>query len=156
MGLARSFVATVVLVAVLGSSGCGSGGMATVSGTVTYEGEPVREGFVTFTPADGKGPDAGGPIAAGRYSVSGMTPGRKLVKVVAVKKVNFASTSAEMQAKGSAARKAGNYDGLVDPADTIPANADGNNVTLDVVAGSQTQNFQLKKPAAKGKVAGGS
>lgn len=154
MKLARAFAAAAVLAAALGSSGCGGGGLATVSGAVTYESEPVGEGYVTFTPADGKGPDAGGPIAAGRYSVSGMTPGRKLVKVVAVKKVNFASTSAEMQAKGNVARKAGNYDGLVDPADTIPANADGNNVTVDVVAGSQAQDFHLKKPAAKGKAAG--
>jgi hypothetical protein len=153
MRLARSFAAAAALVA--GLCGCGGGGLAAISGAVTYEGTPVGEGYVTFTPADGKGPDAGGPIAAGRYSVAGMTPGRKVVKVVAVKKVNFASTSAEMQAKGAAARKAGNYDGLVDPADTIPAEADGNNVTVDVVAGSQTRDFHLKKPVAKGKAAGG-
>lgn len=149
MGLVRAFAVAAVFAAVLGTSGCGNGGLATVSGAVTYEGEPVGDGYVTFTPADGKGPDAGGPIAAGRYSVAGMTPGKKIAKVVAVKKVNFASTSAEMQAKGTAARKAGNYDGLVDPADTIPANADGNNVTVEVAVGSQTQDFHLKKPAAK-------
>src|SRR4051794_28762882 len=104
MRLARSFAAAAALAA--GLCGCGGGGLATVSGAVTYEGETVGEGYVTFTPADGRGPDAGGPIAAGRYSVAGLTPGRKVVKVVAVKKVNFASTSAEMQAKGAAARKA--------------------------------------------------
>ena len=50
-------------------SGCGSS-LATVSGTVTYDGKPVEDGYITFTPADGKGKDGGGPIKNGHYRVT--------------------------------------------------------------------------------------
>src|SRR5882724_10607403 len=111
----RAWAAAAVLAtAAVLLPGCGSSPTATVSGSVTYDGQPVGEGYVTFTPSDGKGRDAGGPIANGQYSVTGLSPGPKVVKVIAVKKVNFASTSAEMQRKAAVAQKAGNYDGLVD------------------------------------------
>jgi len=76
--------------------------------------------------------------------------GPKLVRVNAVKKVNFASSSEEMMQRAAEARKTGNHDGLVDPADTIPENAEGNNAKVEVKAGEQTHNFALKAPA-KGK-----
>ena len=41
------------------TAGCG-GPETTVNGEVTYDGQPVRRGYVTFTPADGQGPTAGG------------------------------------------------------------------------------------------------
>jgi len=126
--------------------GCGSA-TATVSGEVTLDGRPVGSGYITFTPEDGKGPDAGGPIVDGRYSVSGLPAGPKVVKVMGVKKVNFASTSEEMKERAAEARKAGNYDGLVDPADTIPENAPGNNRRIEIRTGNNTHNFHLKKSA---------
>ncbi len=128
--------------------GCGSPA-ATVSGEVTYEGQPVGDGYISFTPADGKGKDAGAPIANGRYLVANLPPGPKVVKVIAVKKVNFASTSEEMKQKATTAQKAGNYDGLVAPADTIPDNADGNNARVEVNVGGNKRDFHLKKPATR-------
>jgi hypothetical protein len=125
-------------------SGCGPP-MAAVSGEVTYDGQPVEDGYITFTPADGKGKDAGGPIATGRYRVSDLPPGPKVVKVIGVKKVNFASTSEEMKRKADEARKAGNYGGLVDPADTIPENAQGNNAQIELKVGENSKDFHLKK-----------
>nr|AYC79635.1 hypothetical protein [uncultured bacterium] len=148
----RSFAAAAVLTAAAAClSGCGGGSTATVSGAVTYEGQPVGDGYITFTPADGKGQDAGAKIADGRYTVIGLPPGPKVVKVMAVKKVNFASTSAEMQQKAAVARKGGDHGGLVDPADTIPNDAEGNNATVELTAGNQTRDFNLKKPAKKGR-----
>ena len=47
------------------------------------------------------------------------------------------------------ARKGGNYDGLVDPADTIPDAAEGNNARVEVKAGDNKHDFHLKKPAGK-------
>ena len=67
--------------------------------------------------------------------------------MIAVKKVNFASSSAEMQQKAAEARKTGNNDGLVDPADTIPDNAEGNNATVELKAGPQSIDLNLKKPS---------
>ena len=143
----RSWAAAVALAAAVAAlPGCGSS-TATVTGAVTYEGQPVGNGYITFTPSDGKGNDAGGPIADGRYTVTALPPGPKVVKVIAVKKVNFASTSEEMKQKAAEARKAGDHGGLVDPADTIPDNAEGNNTTVEVKAGKQELDFHLKKPA---------
>jgi hypothetical protein len=145
----RVLTAAVTLAVAAGLlAGCGSS-LATCSGEVTYDGKPVGDGYITFTPADGKGKDAGGPISGGRYQVTGLPPGPKVVKVIAVKQVNFASTSEEMKRKADAARKAGDHDGLVDPADTIPENADGNNVKVDIAAGDNHLDFHLKKPAKK-------
>jgi hypothetical protein len=147
MNRVQSWAAAVALAAAAGLlSGCGAS-TATVSGEVTYDGQPVGDGYISFTPSDGKGNDAGGPIANGRYTVGGLPPGPKVVKVIAVKKVNFASTSEEMMRRAAEARKAGNHDGLVDPADTIPDNAEGNNTTVEVKPGQQTLDFKLRKPA---------
>ena len=139
-------VAGAVAVAVGLLPGCGAS-TATVSGEVTYDGQPVGDGYITFTPADGNGRDAGGEIKDGRYQVTELPPGPKLVKVRAVKKVNFAATSEEMKQRAAAARKAGNYDGLVEPADIIPENAEGNNAPVELKPGTQEQNFHLKKPS---------
>jgi hypothetical protein len=137
--LAAAVLAATVALLV---AGCGSS-TASVSGEVTFDGKPV-DGHITFTPADGKGKDGGGPITGGRYTVAGLPPGRKMVKVIAVRKVNFASTSEEMKQKAAEAQKAGNYDGLVDPADTIPDNAVGNNVEVELKAGDNTRDIHLK------------
>jgi hypothetical protein len=144
LALASTLVAWALL-----SSGCGST-TATVTGEVTYDGKAVGDGYITFTPADGKGKDGGGPISNGRYTVAGLPPGPKIVKVIAVKPVNFASSSEEMMQRAAKARQSGNHDGLVDPADTIPENAEGNNARFEVQPGEQTHNFGLKSPA-KGK-----
>ena len=131
------------------SLGCGCSGQATTcSGAVSYDGQPVT-GTITFTPADGKGSIAGGPIKEGRYAVLDLQPGPKIVRIEAVKKVNFASTSAEMQMKAAEDRKRGGNDGLVDPADIIPVNADGNNANVDLKPGPNQQDFSLKKPSKK-------
>src|SRR6516162_8272107 len=83
------------------TSGCG-GSSASISGTVTYNGEPVGDGSITFIPVDGKGPAVGSPIEAGRYLVESITPGPKLVRVEAYKKVHFALSSEEMAKKAVA------------------------------------------------------
>jgi len=46
------------------SVGCNGGKMA-LKGEVTFNGQPVPEGSISFEPADGKGPVTGGIISAG-------------------------------------------------------------------------------------------
>lgn len=58
-----------LLLLLLGGFGCGSGGPATypVSGAITFNGEPVADGFITFAPQQsGATPDAS-KIVDGRY-----------------------------------------------------------------------------------------
>ena len=136
-----------VIAAVSIGFGC-SGTTTTCSGAISYDGQPVN-GYITFSPTDGKGSVAGGPIRDGSYSVADLSPGSKSVKIEAVKKVNFASTSEEMQKKAEEERKRGRNDGLVDPADTIPANAEGNNATVELKPGENKKDFRLLKPAVK-------
>ena len=113
------------------AAGCG-GNAASVSGGVTYNGQPVGNGAVTFLPADGIGPVAGGKITAGRYVVEGLTPGPKVVQVLAVKAVPFARNTEEMARRAAENKAKGDGSGLIDPADTIPADAVGNNATHEV------------------------
>jgi hypothetical protein len=137
-------LAVVVFVA----TGCG-GNTASVSGEVTFNGEPVGDGFITFLPADGKGPSAAGPIESGRFAVENLTPGTKVVKIEAVKKVPFARTSEEMAKRAAVNKFVGDGSGLIDPADVIPRNAEGNNTKLDVKPGNQTHDFHVKSSGAK-------
>jgi hypothetical protein len=137
-------VVSAALIALL--SGCGSS-QGTVSGEVTYEGQPVGNGYITFTPVGGQGKDAGGPIVNGRYQQIQLPPGTKVARILAVKKVSFASTSEEMKRKAADARRDGDYNGLVEPADTIADTAEGNNVEVEIAAGDNVHDFHLKKPA---------
>jgi hypothetical protein len=126
---------------------CGSN-LSNVTGEVTYDGEPVGRGRIKFLPADGKGREAGGTINAGKYELSDVQPGPKLVVITAVKKVPFARTSEEMARRAEENRTKGDDTGLIDPADVIPPDAEGNNVTVELRPGSQTLNFSLQKPKA--------
>ncbi len=131
-------------VSVLLLSGCGDS--TSVSGNVTYKGKPVESGAITFLPADGKGPSSGARIEGGRYQTEEMLPGPKIVQIIGIKEVDFTRPPEEKQRLLEAAAKRGDRSGLIDRADTIPVNAEGNNATVEVEAGEQTMDFELKHP----------
>jgi hypothetical protein len=128
------------------ATGC-NGNTASVSGTVSYDGRPVDRGSIAFLPADGAGPTAGGDIVDGRYSVSNVTPGQKIVQVIGVKQVPFARSTEEMARRAAENKAKGDGSGLIDPADTVPAEAEGNNARHEIKAGGQTLHIELKRPA---------
>ena len=112
----------LVLMAAL--SGCAEPrGRAT--GQVTYEGEPVAKGAISFMPADGNGSAEGGTIENGKYVVENLPPGPKRVQITAVKDVPFARSSAEMAEMAAKNKSKGDASGLIDPADIIPPDALG-------------------------------
>ncbi|MCE9563011.1 MAG: hypothetical protein K8U57_13290 [Planctomycetes bacterium] len=140
-------VVPFALVALL-ASGCGAGA-GVVSGGVTYEGQPVKKGYVTFTPADGKGPMVGGPITDGRYTLENVLPGPKVVKVEASSGAGPSLQTTEDVAKLSKEwRDKMGPDGVI-RTETVPADAEGNNQNFEVKIGAQTLDLTLKKPAAK-------
>lgn len=116
-----------------------------VSGTVTYEGQPVDNGYITFAPADGRGPSAGGPIAAGAYQLDKITPGTKQIQIIGVKAVPFARNSEDMARMAAEAAQRGDTTGIIDRADEVPADAAGNNAQVEIKPGPQTLDFHLKK-----------
>lgn len=79
--------------------GCLGDGLADVSGTVTMDGQPLKEGEIIFEAADNSTTPAGGKIAEGKYSLR-VTPGAKKVKVLASR-----PTSKPDPVMGSAARE---------------------------------------------------
>lgn len=74
--------AVTLLLALLFAAGCGAGdGKVLVTGTVTFDGSPMPDGYITFTPEGGGAPEAA-PIAAGKYQVA-VKPGPHRVEVEA-------------------------------------------------------------------------
>src|SRR4051794_39698315 len=68
------------------AGGCSDGATSTVSGKVTLDGEPLKEGLIKFLPADGKSQNADAPVKDGR-STATMPPGEKRVEISAPKVV---------------------------------------------------------------------
>jgi len=74
--------------------GCGEGDplaakRGSVSGTVTFDGQPVEEGRITFTPVGTEGQLAGAEIKDGEYSIplaQGPVAGQHKVSIVASRK----------------------------------------------------------------------
>lgn len=120
-------------------TGCGSG--ASYSGTVTYDGNDVEEGHISFIPLDGQGSPVGAPILHGKYKITGLTSGKKRVHVSAVKQLDRPVTSADPNAP------------LPEPIPTninlIPPDAVGNHPTIDVTPGSHKLDLHLEKPRPK-------
>jgi F420-0:gamma-glutamyl ligase len=77
--------------------------------------------------------------------VEKLPPGRKVVQIIGVRKVPFARSSEDMARAAKEAAKKGDTTGIIDRADTIPADAEGNNRTVEVVAGEQTMDFTLTR-----------
>ena len=80
------FVTLLLFVASLVSAGCGDGKPQKykLSGTVTYEGQPIPEGSIMFMASDLRGQPETAQISNGKYSVD-VTPGQKKVVVEASK-----------------------------------------------------------------------
>jgi len=81
----RGFAGTSLLCLVL-FSGCGPAddGRRSVSGTVTFQGQPLDRGNIMFVPPDGLGSQTGAVIANGTYEIpseQGLLPGRYKVAI---------------------------------------------------------------------------
>jgi hypothetical protein len=80
---------TIVLMVLVVAAGCGKKNVP-VHGTVTYQGQPVDAGLISFTPIeDSAGPVSRATIREGRYEVSargGLSFGKHRVEVLAQKK----------------------------------------------------------------------
>src|SRR5712692_7793236 len=75
-----------LLVCALAVPACSSSykGRMEVSGTVTLEGSPLKQGMVRFVPLDKQDTESGSPITDGEYKVpqdKGLKPGKYLVQI---------------------------------------------------------------------------
>jgi hypothetical protein len=136
---------TIAATGLIAVTGCG--GTNSASGEIRFDGKRVGNGSITFTPK--VGPVVGGMITDGRYQVDGLTPGTNKVQIVAVKKVNFAASNAELERQAKENATHGDATGIVERADEIPEDADGNNRDIDIKPGKQTLDFDLKRKAGR-------
>lgn len=130
--------------------GCG-GSTGTVQGTVSYEGVPIEKGMITLTPFEGKGSPVGCTIQNGKYYAKGVTPGKNVLTVAAVKQVTFSRSSEEMSQMAASKAGKGPIEGLIDPADIVPADAKGNGAQHNINPGSNTIDLTLTKPEVSAK-----
>jgi hypothetical protein len=138
---AGMLLATLTIVA-----GCGEKA-STVTGKVTYNGEPVAKGTITFTPSDGMGQVFAARIENGVYNIPNAQPGKRKVEVRGLRDVKFALSSEEAARLANEARAAGNMGAdVADPTDYIPADAAGNNTEVEVTNGDQTLDFEVTGP----------
>ena len=83
----RILAALALSLAILGLAGCGSNSPAAVEGTVTFNGAPIDNGSIGFTPIEGAKPGegtVGGAIHDGKYAIpaeSGPKPGKYKVEI---------------------------------------------------------------------------
>ena len=117
--------------------GCSSK-QTTIEGAVSFDGQPVERGSITFEPASGTGPSAGGTIENGRYKIdaSGVTPGEMIVRISAVRPTGKKIEAGPPEPPGTLVEEVRPY---------IPA-AYNEQSTLkaQVKAGKVTQDFALK------------
>ncbi len=130
-------------VVILGLAGCLSNSSGTVSGSVTFNGQPVEKGLITFSPTGKMGGTAGGDILAGRFRVEKLVPAEYQVSVAALPELKIVMpgdpetkrtlTDAEIRAR-------------IDP---LPPDTTGKEQTIDVKAGAQVLDFKLESKSRR-------
>jgi hypothetical protein len=130
--------AILALSGVLMMCGCGGGGAASVSGSVTYNEQPIESGTITFTPVGGE-QSFTAQISAGKYTAANAQAGQFTALVEAGGSAAASSREAYQQqgAAAQSSQKSANY---------IPADATGNGQTVEVSSGEQVINFEIKGP----------
>ena len=106
-----------------------------LSGTVTYNGAPVADGYVTFSPT-GSGTSFAAKITGGKYNADKIYTGQFQALVTASPNAPAPRTREEAAAQRPAAT----------PAPAIPENAQGNGRTVEITGGQQTLDFALTAP----------
>lgn len=146
----RSAVLAACLTAAVAASGCSSGSddelpREAISGTVTFDGQPLERGSITFLP-EGQLPTQGGaPIADGQYSIAqneGLVPGNYHVAITSPLGEGEKSKDTVTNAPGMPAKA---------PKDLIPAQYNTKStLKAEVKAGaSNSFDFTLEKGPAK-------
>lgn len=77
-------------------AGCNKSDLNSVSGVVTLDGQPLKEGTIQFAPADGKAPSQAAMIQDGKFS----TELRRTNYKVEMHATKFIDTGAKLDEKG--------------------------------------------------------
>jgi hypothetical protein len=157
MGLTISprWLLTLASLCVLTITGCGAddlGRRYSVSGTVTYKGQPVEKGTITFTPSDANGRVATGTIENGKYTLStlgdndGALPGKYMVSMSA-REIDLSIAEKNAEKTGGMLRQDDVAKAYAKAKMDIPAKyelAETSGLTATVEQKSNTINFELQ------------
>ena len=124
--------------------GC-NGNTDLVTGTVTYNGQPVESGSISFQP-DGAGAGFGAMIVDGKDTADQVYPGKKVALIHGVDAEAAPLTRESYEQGAENARAEGRDVSQLGPNEYIPASAQGNNRPVEITGGQQTLNFDLKGP----------
>ena len=74
--------AVLAAVTAIFQAGCDQGPpVGTITGAVTFDGQPVKDGHVLFTPADGMGQTGGAAIHEGKFQAEKVPVGKMKVEL---------------------------------------------------------------------------
>jgi hypothetical protein len=133
-----SITVSIIGAAMLIVAGCQK--VDSISGSVTYNGEPVQKGAITFASADGSGPGFGAMVEDGKYTTDRARRGAHVAQVRGV-------TDRPVLSKEEFLNRADRHHVRYDlPTDYIPEDAEGNNQTVDIQGGSQAFDIAIKGP----------
>jgi hypothetical protein len=127
------YAPTILLLAHFALCGCKSESGASVSGKVTFNGQDLEKGYITFFPAEGADSMRGAEVVNGEFKVVDLKPGKKRVVVSSTPEPKVRETK-----KGEVLQFPRNQIRIT------PQTA-GNNVVMDVNAGATVMNLDLGK-----------
>ena len=133
-------VVGLALLAMTALVGCSSKSGSTLEGAVTYNGEPVASGTISFMPSGGAGTPFGAKIVDGRYAADKASAGKFKALVTGDRVGATPKTREEAEALAKA-----NQGQPVSP-NYIPEDAAGNAQEVDVTGAAQTLDFDVKGP----------
>ncbi|QDT74451.1 hypothetical protein I41_36470 [Lacipirellula limnantheis] len=138
--MGRSRGACWLLLTIVASlSGCGGSGEPKLEGAVTYNGEPVASGSLSFMPVAG-GTPFGAKVVDGRYVADKPSTGKFKVMVSGNRITTVPKTREEADAL------ARQNQGRSLPANYIPEDAAGNAQEVNVSGGGETLDFAITGP----------
>ena len=132
-----------ILVGLSAIVGCGGEGSSSLSGAVTYNGEPVAKGSIAFMPIGGAGTPFGAEVVDGQYKAEKAFAGKFRATVAAKGDLVVPKTreeAAEMEKANKGQTASTNY---------IAEDAAGNAQEVDVTGGAQTLDFAITGPPKK-------
>jgi len=133
----RVAIGCIACLLAIAISGCGSGNLGTVSGTVTLDGQPLEGAELLFMPTGGGGASVGTTDGSGKYTLQHVS--RKAGAFIAQHKVSITTAKEIETAEGS------DEDGEMEmtPEKLPPKYNSKTNLTADVKAGSNPIDFEL-------------
>ncbi|MFQ3593798.1 MAG: hypothetical protein SNJ82_11525 [Gemmataceae bacterium] len=108
-----------------------------IQGNITYDGEPVEVGIISFLPIEGKGVSGGGPITKGKYYVD---PDVRLLPGTYRVEIRWPKPTGEIN------KEAGYGQSPIVVAEAIPEKYNKESIlTAEVEAGENVIHFHLEK-----------